>query len=376
MIALVAPSAFTFFAALAGERDYSTYTFADYKAELGKSYEPSEDARRAIIFAENLELVKKHNSDPRKTWFAAAHSPFADWTNTEFRALRTGTQPPERAPLGAGPVRSPYSAHKDIPSSIDWRDTTGVVTAVKDQGGCGSCWAFSAVETFESHLAITTGEAAPILSEQQVVSCSPNPQQCGGSGGCDGSTQPLAFNYTMTAGLTLEADYKYMGRTGTCDPSKVKPVAKNAGFVSLAKNNYTALVEALTLGPVAISVAAGSIGWQLYGGGVYNGKGALGSCGFVMDHGIQLVGYGNSGDALDKMAPAMDYWTVRNSWGAFWGEKGFMRLQRFGEGKEPCGEDKNPGDGDACKGDTDPVEYCGLCAILSSSSYPTGVQKV
>merc|ERR1712154_684917 len=104
---------------------------------------------------------------------------------------------------------------------IDWREQDGVVTPVKDQGGCGSCWAFSAAETLESHLALATGKASPKLSPQQIVSCSPNPDQCGGSGGCDGSTQPLAFAYTKTAGITTESSYPYTGRTGTCTESKI-----------------------------------------------------------------------------------------------------------------------------------------------------------
>merc|ERR1719453_2792755 len=113
-----------------------------------------------------------------------------------------------------------------MPESLDWREkktATGaqVVTPVKSQGLCGSCWAFSATETFESMYAIATGEAAPVLSPQQIVSCSPNPDHCGGSGGCDGSTQPLAFDYTKTAGITTEADYPYAGSTGKCDESKI-----------------------------------------------------------------------------------------------------------------------------------------------------------
>ena len=356
---------------LVGERDYSAYTFADYKAELGKSYGTAEEEyKRSTIFAQNLDLVKRHNAQAEKTWWAAAHSPFADWTHDEFNAQRTGgtLDGGDDDNNEAAPVPSAAAAW---PASLDWRDSPGVVTAVRDQGSCGSCWAFSAVETMESHFAIATNASAPVLSEQQVVSCSPNPRQCGGKGGCDGSTQPLAFNYTRSAGLTTEADYKYKQATSTCDPAKVVPVVRNTGYVKLPVNSYGAMMDALQKGPVAISVAAGSLDWQFYGGGIYNGKGLLGACGYDMDHGVQMVAYGvHAGKKKAK-----EYWVLRNSWGTGWGEKGFMRLRRYGEGKEPCGEDTTPQDGDACKGDRKPRKYCGVCAVLSSSSYPTGVHK-
>jgi len=247
----------------------------------------------------------------------------------------------------------------DVPASVDWRQTEGVVTAVKNQGQCGSCWAFSATETLESLYALATGETAPVLGPQQLVSCVANPDKCGGSGGCQGATQPLGFVYTETTGLSLESSYPYTAQTGTCDTSKIAPVVTNAGVVQLPTNSYTALIGAVaTVGPVSISVAAGS--WSIYGGGVYSG-----SCDYDMDHGVQLVGYGED---LGKL-----YWLVRNSWGSGWGESGYIRLERFGEGSEPCGTDSTPQDGDACAGDTTPVQYCGKCAILSSSSYPTGV---
>jgi cathepsin L len=254
----------------------------------------------------------------------------------------------------------------DLPKTVDWRTKPGVVTEPKNQGACGGCWAFSAAETLESHLAIATGKPAPKLSTQQIISCTPNPKHCGGTGGCGGATQPLAFNYTETAGITTEEAYPFGGSTGTCQLSKVKPVAKVGGFALLPPNNYTALMNAVTAkGPIAISVAAGGLGWQLYGGGIM--KPGPFNKGFTIDHAVQLVGYGEDN--------GVKYWLVRNSWGA-WGEKGYIRIQRFGEGQEPCGMDTRPQDGMACEGDTKPVKYCGLCGILSSSSYPTGMQPV
>jgi len=99
-----------------------------------------------------------------------------------------------------------------------------------------------------------------------------------------------------------------------------------------------------------------------YGGGILD----RGDC--VMNHAVQLVGYGTDSDT--------DYWLVRNSWGAGWGEKGYIRVKRFGEGKEPTCIDRAPQDGEACGSDNTPRTYAGMVAILGSSTYPTGVKKV
>jgi cathepsin L len=342
-----------------GERDYSDYTYEQYLKDWPEKASENSAIAREAIFKSNIKLIHEHNANPEKTWFAGVNE-FTDWTNAEFKAQRTGSRPDLRVQrLGAAVHDAPVGG---IPDRKDWREAKGIMTAVKNQGGCGSCWAFSATETFESHYAVATGEAAPVLSPQQIVSCAPNPDHCGGTGGCQGSTQPLAFNYTESAGMTTEASYPYRGTTGTCDTSKIKAVATNTGYTQLATNNYTDLINAVaTKGPIAISVAAGGMGWQLYMGGIMSG-----SKNFDMDHAVQLVGYGTDS--------GKDYWLVRNSWGG-WGEKGYIRLARFGEGKEPCGVDKTPQDGDACKGDTKPRTYCGECGMLSSSSYPTGIKK-
>jgi len=356
-------------ALLHGERELGDYSFEDYQQEFNKVYNSNDETgSRKAIFERNMEMVRAHNAQDDKTWFATVNE-FADWDNDEFRAQRTGHSPSQQGP------RVSLSANLgDLPDSVDWRAQDGIVTPVKNQASCGSCWAFSAVQTLESHLAIATGEAAPVLSPQQLVSCAPDPNHCGGTGGCKGSTQPLGFNYTASAGITLNSDYPYtstFGVTGACKPENIKPVAQNDGVAVLATNDYTALMTAVsTQGPIAISVAAGGAGWQLYGGGVYSDSGAFHPflCNFVVDHAVQLVGYGTDNNKM--------YWIVRNSWGAGWGESGFMRVERHGEGKEPCGMDKKPHDGMACDGEDDPIEYCGLCGILSSSSYPTGMKKV
>lgn len=336
------------------ERDLSDYNWEVFKTEFGK------EGGNQAVFEENLLRIIEHNANPDKDWFAAVNH-FTDLTADEFREYSKGRK---RDAINFGSSNNVYTPTGNVlPASVDWRDTPGVVTPPKDQGGCGSCWAFSAAETLESHLAIATGEAAVNLSPQQIVSCAPDPDHCGGSGGCDGSTQPLAFEYTQAAGFTTEADYPYAGTTGTCDTSKITPVGYNAGTLDLPTNDYNALMDAVAnQGPVAISIAAGGWKFQMYGGGV------LSNCNdFVMDHAVQLVGYGTDS--------GKDYWLVRNSWGGNWGENGYIRFQRYGDGKEPCGVDSSPQDGDACTGDTAPVTFCGECAVLSSSSIPTGLSK-
>ena len=299
---------------LPGESDWTQYTFEQYNIDFLHAFDQIENVDRGSIFRANLALVNEHNADPAKTWFAAVNE-FTAWTNDEFRQKRAHGTRSDRSTQDSRMSTEFAASQTPPPDSVDWRTKAGVVTPVKNQGSCGSCWAFSATETMESALAIATGKAATELSPQQIVSCAPNPQKCGGTGGCDGSTQELAFQYTE-AGLTSEADYPYTQVTGTCEQSKIKPVAKNGGFVKLPANNYTALVAGVAeIGPIAISVAAGAMGWQIYGGGVYGGK-----CGWDQDHAVQLVGYGTDG--------GKGYWTVRNSWGAGWGEKGYIRIQR------------------------------------------------
>lgn len=348
--------------------------WGSFLSTYGKTYSTLEEtAHRRKIFGDNLVKIAEHNADPRWTYTLAVNE-FADLTSEEFAAMYAkGLKRPDL--ISAAPHDPTNDVPVDsLPSSVDWR-TKKVVTPVKNQGGCGSCWAFSTAETLESHIAIKTGKLME-FAPQEFVSCAPNPNHCGGTGGCQGSTQPLGFKYAMEAGITTEASYPYKAVTGTCDKSKIKPVANISGYTVLPTNNYTALINAVAnIGPIAISAAAEP--WQLYSKGVYNGK-----CGADVDHAIQLVGYGSSGSNQDGRrllgggggGGKGDYWLVRNSWGSTWGEEGYIRIQRFGDGKEPCETDTTPGDGYACEKPKlpDSLKVCGLCGILSASSYPTG----
>lgn len=323
---------------------------------------------RRAVFNSNLEKIIAHNKEPQWTYKMGVNN-FTAHTVEEFKAYHNGHKSIGSSDAEEFHTPAPLHTHvpvDELPASLDWRDQN-VVTPVKNQGGCGSCWAFSTAETLESHIAIATKQAPALYSPQEFVDCAPNPDDCGGTGGCQGSTQWLGFKYAVSAGVISETSYPYKARTNKCGTAGIATVAKISGYTRLPANNYSALMNALVSeGPIAISAAAEP--WQLYESGVYNGK-----CGTDVDHAIQLVGYG-SGETSGFKKEKLDYYLVRNSWGAGWGEKGYIRIARFGNttAGEACAIDKTPQDGTACKGDPSTEKVCGLCGILSDSSYPTG----
>lgn len=245
------------------------------------------------------------------------------------------------------------------------------------EGHCGSCWAFAATEALESHVAVATGTLFT-LSEEEFVACMPNPDECGGTGGCMGATMELAFQFAMDKGLVSEwtAPYtSYFGEDGgpsenatMCPLSTenfagdINTVAGITGFHQLASNEYDELLEAVaTIGPVAITVDAST--WGTYSGGIYDGCNQENP---ELDHGVLLVGYGTDPKA------GGDYWLVRNSWGPTWGEDGYIRLARTANEGDRCGVDVVPADGVGCKGGPANITVCGTCGILYDTVYPTG----
>jgi len=295
---------------------------------------------------------------------------FSDMTATQFKHMNKGYNKTGHAARRLAMPLSPIVPLRaeDLPTSVDWR-TKGVMSPVKNQGGCGSCWAFAATETIESHVAIAAGKGpAPVLAPQNFVSCVLNPDKCGGTGGCEGATAELAFGYVINGtGLAAEADYPYKGADTKCN-TKVKKTAKITGFVKLPENDYLSLLTAVaTIGPISISVDASV--WSSYGEGVYTG---CPTSGIDIDHAVQLVGYGT--DATS----GLDYWLVRNSWGASWGEAGYVRIARHSDGDKTkwCQVDSTPGDGSGCAGGPTTVTVCGSCGIWYDTCYPTGATLI
>lgn len=341
--------------------DYKGYTFERFESEYAKKYSsPASREGHKRTFYQNLAKIEAHNAGTR----GGLHGHFlkinayADLSEDVIvkkftgrsrriaagRRLRSAVQYESRLGDGA------------LPASVDWRNS-GAVTAVKDQGSCGSCWAHSAVESIESAFYLATKKLT-VLSPQHMLECTPNPRHCGGTGGCEGATAELGFEWAKSGIATVES-VPYKGQDATC-PTNVPLAVKVGGWVKLPENNASALIEAVaTVGPISVSVDASS--WSFYGGGVFSGCNQNDP---VINHAVQLVGYGTD-------ESGNDYWLVRNSWSAGWGENGYIRLLR--PKTEQCAMDTKPGDGSACEGETDPIKVCGTCGVLSDSSYPTGV---
>jgi C1A family cysteine protease len=196
---------------------------------------------------------------------------------------------------------------------------------VKDQGQCGSCWAFSATGSIEGANALKN-KVLYNLSEQQLVDCS----TFEGNQGCNGGLMDQAFQYVVSNGLGTDEAYPYTA-TGPNACKNVSSVVTLSGFKDVPKNSEVALMTAVVQQPVSVAVEADQDSFQFYSGGVMTKP-----CGTSLDHGVLLVGYGNTA--------GQDYYKVKNSWGADWGDKGYILLGRgaaFGQSGQ-CGIQMDP----------------------------------
>jgi C1A family cysteine protease len=307
----------------------SDKVWSDFKNEFQKMYESAEqEVHRRQIFQKNLDMIDAENS--KQLGYTLGVNQFADllieeWTSQYFGMAKPASKYGEAPYLGRHEV-----GNATLPDSVDW-EARGAVTPVKNQGQCGSCWAFSTTGALEGAHKIATGKLVSV-SEQQLVDCAGS----FGEQGCNGGMMDGGFQYAEQNGMCTEDSYAYVGKGGSCKASTCTvgiPKGTVTGFKDVSTDSKQDLMSAVTLGPVSIAIEADKPVFQLYQGGVLSGM-----CGAQLDHGVLVVGYGTD-------PTGGDYWRVKNSWGPSWGMKGYVLLKR---GKSGAGE----------------------CGILSQPSYP------
>jgi len=283
------------------------------------------------IFMDNIDKINRHNA-LGLSWEMGV-TPFAHLTADEFKEqIVGGCTKPERDESKVELLKT-----DNVPDSVDWVKQ-GKVTPVKNQGQCGSCWAFSTTGSIESRYAIAEGELNE-LSEQELVDCAGKE----GNNGCNGGLMDYGFEYVeQQGGLCSENSYKYVAKTKKLECSSKRSSCgqkedKITSHKDVQAKSESQLEAAVAQGPVSVAIEADQETFQLYKRGVLTGK-----CGKKLDHGVLAVGYGVDSDSGNK------YWKVKNSWGASWGMNGYILLCK------DC--NKNMG--------------AGQCGIAGQPSYP------
>ncbi|XP_074056117.1 procathepsin L [Macrotis lagotis] len=287
-----------------------------WKSKHRRTYEVNEDNWRRATWEKNLRRIEMHNLEysAGKHNFQMAMNKFGDMTSDEFRQTMNGYrqnkfQRKAKGTLFREPLLTP------IPKSIDWREK-GYVTPVKNQGSCGSCWAFSSTGSLEGQWYGKTGSLVS-LSEQNLVDCSGSQ----GNSGCMGGLMDNAFEYVkVNGGIDTEDSYPYEGKDGSCRYKVQCSGANVTGFVDIPAHQEKALTKAVaTKGPISVAIDAGHPSFQFYRTGVYFEPNCSSD---ELDHGVLVVGYGVEEKSGKK------YWIVKNSWGKDWGNDGYVFMTK------------------------------------------------
>lgn len=303
-----------------------------WMARHGRTYEnDAEKMKRLNIFKKNVKYIESFNNNGTKSYKLGINE-FADLTSEEFLRYYTtnhglnnykfsSTKSQQLSPTTISSFNENMS---DVPSDMDWRKS-GIVTSIKNQGQCGCCWAFSAVAALEGANKLSTGKLIS-LSEQQLLDCSTE------NDGCNGGLITTAYDFIVNnGGIASESDYPYEENQDSCKSQDT--VVKMNRYENVPASSEPTLLTAVARQPVAVGIAVNE-DFHLYQNGVYDG-----SCGNELNHAVTIIGYGTNDNGTK-------YWLIKNSWGASWGENGYMKIAR------DIGIDD------------------GLCGIATMASYP------
>merc|ERR1712167_155346 len=303
--------------------------------------------QRFEMFTKNVNFINNFNEkEAANAGYTMGINQFTNWTTEEFSAYLTYNASAKRHD------NIVLLDETNLEDSVDWV-AKGAVTPVKNQAQCGSCWAFSTTGSTEGALAIAAGlgeNSLVSLSEQELVDCAGSY----GNQGCNGGLMDDGFKYLEAKGDALEATYSYTGKTGKCDATKTSKTALKAGAVTtyndVTTDSEPQLLAAVAQGPVSVAIEADQSGFQFYKSGVFSG-----TCGTNLDHGVLVVGYGTDS--------GKDYWKVKNSWGATWGQAGYIRVIKGGSSLESNSASRKllGGGGGGSSGE---------CGLLKQPSYP------
>jgi len=291
-------------AILASALALASADFETFKAKYNKVYNGDEAAAKATYEA-NMQRVEDHNA--LNLGFELGENQFSDLTQEQYRVAAglgyKASDSSEGLPLLGEHVHD----GSELAASVDWT-TKGAVTAVKDQGQCGSCWAFSTTGSTESAWQIGSGSLKSI-SEQQLVDCA-----TATSAGCQGGSMAGAIQYEAGTAMATEASYPYTARDGSCKSSFTAAIPRGGvtGYKSV-QSSKSSMQSAIMQQPVSIAIEADQYAFQAYRSGILSS-----GCGTSLDHGVLAAGYGTEN--------GQDYWLVKNSWGTSWGASGYIKI--------------------------------------------------
>jgi len=387
-------------------------SFGDYAENYGRKYarDSAEYEVRAALFNDRQEAVRLHNcaaATPSGPLWVEKVNHLSDRTPEELTRLlghKSNRNVDAEATRGSSLLATRGNVFHDstMPSEFSWANLSVIAAPSADQGDCGSCWAHAATMAMRARAEIKGLPAE--FSAEQLVACTPNPHKCGGTGGCDGATAELAYEYVLQRGLAKPQHFfmqKSMlsGATGD-DPMSGCPASLRVqsevatkgvlgidgsevhllgtseselmgmtigmrGWTKLPENREEPIMRSLMMdGPLYVAVAVGEH-WHYYSGGVMTQEGC--DPRNVINHAVTLFAWGVK--EKSRIGP-VKFWAIKNSWGPHWGEHGNVRLHRRDNEESHCGWDEKPQDGSGCDGGPKQVWVCGVCGILYDAVAP------